>query len=340
VTAAKVRPLSARPGARFACAGDGLCCTDLHALGPLTRDEVVHLRVYDPDPSTYNEHLKAPVLRTTEAGWCRFLGPAGCALHAAHGAEAKPASCRRFPYRLVATPLGGRVCTEHRCPCRTLGDRPALDLADAERSLRSGAGRLQADARAPARIRLTRARRVAFTAYASMETVLLERLAAGEDPARVLDAEPFPALQSATWADVGHLFRSRLDGTACSVALAWFGDMLLAREGHVLRSMRDRPWRFAFDRAEARAPVAGSSEAVLADWVADALYGLDWIERGAFDAARADLATRLTIARDIVAWLCAIGARPDRAAAEAVAIVELAGISPLFGGVVAAMRLR
>lgn len=330
-----------RPGARFACAGDGLCCTDLHALGPLSRDEVVQLRRYASDASVHNESIGAKVLRTTEKGWCRFFDPSatGCSLHAAHGQEAKPSSCRRFPYRLIATPLGGRVTTEHRCPCRTLGDRPPLDLGDAERSLTTN-GRLSADARAPARIALDRGRRVTFSDYVSIEAELLARLEGGEALETVLDSDAFPTLERVTWRDVGHLFRSRLDGTACSVALAWFGDMLLAREGHELRALRERPWSFAFDRAEARTSRPATSGTVLADWVADAIFGLDWIERGTFRAARADLATRISVARDIVERLCAAGVREDRAAAEAVSIVELAGASPLFRGVVAGMQLR
>src|SRR5258708_5447875 len=127
---AKVRPLLLREGARYACFGDGLCCTDMHALGPLTRSEVVQLRSHAVER---NEHLRAPVLRTA-AGRCVFLEDDGCAIHRAKGEGAKPSSCRGFPYRLIATPQGGRVVTEHRCPCRTLGDRPPIDRADAERS--------------------------------------------------------------------------------------------------------------------------------------------------------------------------------------------------------------
>ena len=47
-TPSKPRPLIVRPGARFACAGDGLCCTDLHALGPLTR-EFTYSSLTSPD---------------------------------------------------------------------------------------------------------------------------------------------------------------------------------------------------------------------------------------------------------------------------------------------------
>ena len=39
----KVRPLIPRPGARYTCFGDGLCCTDIHGIGPLTKKEVAGL---------------------------------------------------------------------------------------------------------------------------------------------------------------------------------------------------------------------------------------------------------------------------------------------------------
>jgi hypothetical protein len=348
VTGAKVRPLYARPGARFACAGDGLCCTDLHLLGPLSRGEVAQLRAERADATVWNERIGARVLKTVGEGACTFLATSdatseyrldasSCTLHARLGPEGKPASCRRFPYRLVATPLGGRVVTEHRCPCRSLGERPPLDLRDAERSL-TVSGRLQADARVGATVRLTARRRVPFESWVAIEHELLAGLQGGAPVAEVLGASPFPALEGVRFSDVGHLLRSRLDGTACSVALAWFGDVLLGREGTKARRLRDRPWALAFDRGEARAVSQGDPAGVLRDWLCDELWSLDWVDRGPFDRARAELSTRFAVAELVTEQLVGTGARPDRAAAEAVAIAELTGASPLWRGVVAAMR--
>ncbi|GAC1351075.1 MAG: hypothetical protein NVSMB1_00660 [Polyangiales bacterium] len=342
---AKVRPLIFRPGARYTCFGDGLCCTDLHALGPLTRSEVVQLRCLEPPGGerprvVHNEHLQAKVLRTTIEGACVYRQTSGCAIHALHGALSKPESCRRFPYRLVATEAGGRVVTEHRCPCRTLGDRRPLDLADAEASLRVGAhgtARLEVDATVHGDVPLTAAVRVPFAEYCAIEGAMLGQLTEGEDLLQVLACEGFVSLETASWTDVGHLFRSRLDGTACSVALAWFGDALLERGGVAVRGMRDRPWSPAFDRAEARTPMVESSSSIIADWLADGIFGLDWCSRGSFDLARAELATRVTMARSIATTLRSAGVREDRAAAEAVTIVELAGASPLWESVVRSM---
>ena len=64
----RVRPLIVRPGARYRCFGDGLCCTDLHLLGPLTKREVVRLKTMSEEIVVWNAQLEAPVLRTTDHG--------------------------------------------------------------------------------------------------------------------------------------------------------------------------------------------------------------------------------------------------------------------------------
>ena len=332
----RVRPLIVRPGARYRCFGDGLCCTDLHLLGPLTQREVVRLRVMSDEIVVWNAQLEAPVLRTTDRGGCVFLLDSGCALHAELGARSKPGGCRRFPYRLVATPVGGRVVTEHRCPCRTLGDRPPIDLADAEESLRDEGGRLQADTRVPHRLKRTRKLRMTFHSYAALEADWIARILAGEDPLDVLDAEVLSPLPDVSWIDVAHNLRARIDGSACGDALAWFGDVLLslADPKFKTRTVRNRPWAPAFDRAEARSPAVQSAESVLADWLVDALWSLDWVLVGSLEAGRCELGTRWVVAREITARLRALGVRPDRAAAEAVSIVEIAGASGVWGSVV------
>ena len=38
-TRSRVRPLLLRPGARFGCSNDGMCCSDLHLIGPLSSME-------------------------------------------------------------------------------------------------------------------------------------------------------------------------------------------------------------------------------------------------------------------------------------------------------------
>ena len=131
----KVRPLLARPGARYTCFGDGLCCTDIHGIGPLTKKEVGEMRrIYRPSAGWNDDHDDY-MLNTAADGGCLFLmSDQRCSVHAQLGPEAKPDGCRRFPLGLAATPVGGRITTDHRCPCRTMGDRPEIRPDDVEPS--------------------------------------------------------------------------------------------------------------------------------------------------------------------------------------------------------------
>jgi hypothetical protein len=317
-----------RKGARYRCFGDGLCCTDIHAIGALTRSEVKRLNLLYPGEVRRNEQLDAMVV-TPRNGGCAHLGPDGCRVHATHGAAAKPGICRRFPYRSIATPEGTRIGTEHRCPCRTMGDRPALDFADARASTRGSFDVKVTE------IELAPGEVVSFAAYLPIEASLVDRLLAGD---RALGVEAFPALDTATWTDVAHHYRSKLDGSACGDALAWFGDVILAMNGTRVRE-RARPWSPAFDRAEARSPTIEEPEAVIGDWLADEIWGLEWTARGTFLHAKLDLATRLAVVDEIARRLIALGVRKDRAAAEAVLVGELAGAAPLWQSVVNAFVL-
>jgi hypothetical protein len=314
-----------------------LCCTDLHLLGPLTRPEVKRLRVLSPHIVVHNEALDAEVLLVTERGACVFFDD-GCSLHRQLGSKGKPGGCRRFPFRLVSTPSGGRVVTEHRCPCRTMGERLPVSLEEAEASLHDEGGRVRCDTRVGDRVKRTPKTRVAFSSYAREEAKWLARLLAGEPVPQVLDAEPLPPMSEATWTDVAHDYRSRIDGSACGDAQAWFGDVLLEMTGTTLRSVRNRPWAPAFDRAEKRTPKKGDADEILSDWAADAVWALDWTQSSASaQTGRADVVTRWTIARRIMDKLRKAGAREDRAAAEAVTIVEIAGASGVWPSVLRAI---
>ncbi len=268
---AKVPALRVRPGARYACFGDGLCCTDVHGLGPVSKRETRSLAlvsdeiVIPADDSVFDE----PMLRTRSDGGCLFLGVGRCDLHAALGADAKPLTCTRFPFGLSVTPTGSRVTTSHRCPCRTLGERPELVPAAAESALCDRLGQLDADRRVPSTLRLARRARVEFAEYETLEADLLARLDAGEDPADVLALEPFPALKGTTWrAEAREMLADGVDDTRFGIALAWFAEAVRALTGK-----SDEPpeltWTDAFNRAEARATSPGDADAIVADWVAD-----------------------------------------------------------------------
>lgn len=318
----RLRPLLARPGAVFRCLGDGLCCTDIHVLGLLTRSEVRELRQRNKLSVVYSDEIEGMCLKPVDHH-CLFLDDTLCTLHAKHGAEAKPVGCRRFPYGLVSTPFGGRITTEHRCTCRTLGERPPLSIEDADASLRDRSGRLEVDADAPLQVRLSHKKRVPFNVYAEIEAEILARLNAGEQAEQVLGARPLPELAEGGWANVAAEHIEARDDSAGGEAFAWFGDGLLELAAGHTPPKRTRPWRAAFERAVARPGPTHSAEAVYNDWIADELWGFGWLDWGPFDVARAELATRLAVARILQRRIQSDGAREDQAAAEAVMICEL-----------------
>jgi hypothetical protein len=336
--APRIRPLIARPGARFACAGDGLCCTDLHALGPLTQLEARDMRRLVQGSVQYHPDVDAPCMKFGAGGGCAQLQNGMCGIHASHGAEAKPVGCRRFPYGLVSTPEGGRVTTEHRCPCRTLGERPAIDLEDAEASLKDPGGRLYADQAVPMRVPMSARKRVPWREYRALEAELLAQLARGVKAERVLGAEPLPKLTERSWPEFAAALMDMNDGSRGAEALRWFGDALLAlSQGHT-PPRRGRPWADAFQRGARRARRKESADQVINDWVGDELWMLRWLPwECPFDVARAELATRVRAVRWVVRRLLRQGVRQDQAAAEAVMMAELCACSEPWEEAVAAI---
>ncbi len=340
----RVRPLRVRPGARFACFGDGLCCADVHALGSLTRREVRMLRLIADEAVVHRPDLGAHVLQVGSSGRCVFREPEGCALHARLGVAAKPGSCSRYPFGLTATPSGGRITTSHRCPCRTLGDRPPVTTEGAAPSLVDAAGRLWAERRLHGSVAIEGRRRVPFARWEAYEAELLTRLAAGVAPEAVLDRAPLSELAEGSWPQVGYDLAAEVIEPAdpplsrFDVATAWFASALIELSGDEAPIVidRGRPWADAFDRAEARSR-PGDPLAIYADWIADAIWDLGWVAHGSFARARADLATRLAIARRVDGWLRTFGVRPDRAAAEAVMVVESVGLAPAWSSVIRRM---
>ena len=318
------RPLLVRKGAQYTCFGDGLCCTDIHALGPVTRREKLAIELIEPGRLVRHKDLLAPVFRTAEGGACVLRSERGCELHAVHGAAAKPAGCMRFPFGLIATPEGGRVTTEHRCPCRTLGDRPPITAESALESLVEPNGRLVPNGRLGARVPIDDRRRIPFARFRAVESAMIDALLAGADANVVLDVKPFGRLEGERWKAIGQELRLERDGTAYGEAMLWFGNAILKLvEGERLL-VTPRPWSISYDKAESRAG-RRDLRAVLNDWVADALWSLDWVfTTRSFHAGRRELATLYTIALTIAQRLTRARVRPDRAAAEAITIVELA----------------
>lgn len=333
------QPLSARPGARFACAGDGLCCTDIHGLGPLTTREARAVRKLDVAGADFDEDFEEIMLCTAADGGCHFLmEDLRCTIHAELGHEAKPMGCRQFPFIVTATPGGGRLSTHHRCPCRTLGRRPALTPEAALPSVTDKAGRPMANY-AIESIRLGKGKVASFEEWLEIERPLLARLNRGDVSSAMFGLAPFPKLKrGATWRSVAESLIASKDGSRFGAAAAWYGDTVL----HLVYGARPRPphrpWADAFDRAERRGRAANPRK-VYADWVADELWSLRWAESITFARFKTELTTRLAIAEDIGARLMASGLRPDRAAAEAVCIIETVSESDHWSEVVELMKL-
>lgn len=323
-----------RPGARYACFGDGLCCTDAHLVGPLSSRDAARVRAFRPGAVARHRRLDVLIVRDV-GGRCALLDD-GCALHRARGERDKPRACREFPLGVVGTPLGVRVTTQHRCPCRTLGERPPLTSEIAARSLSDAAGRVRVDARVD-RVRLDDARPAPFARYVARERPLLDALASGAPPERALGARALPPLGDIGWADVGHHLRGMFDGTSCGAALAWMGGALIALSGGRAPRPPARAWAPSFDAAARRSPRARPVDELLADFAADVVWGLEWAPHASLDAALSDVATRVAAARWLVDEFVSRGCRADRAAAEAVMIVELGAATPSWPSVLAAM---
>ncbi|RLB41806.1 MAG: hypothetical protein DRH30_06000 [Deltaproteobacteria bacterium] len=333
-----VRPLIPRPGARYACFGDGLCCTDIHGIGPLTKKEVAEMRRIDRKSAGWNEDHDDYMLNTAADGGCVFLmADQRCSVHAQLGAEAKPDGCGRFPLGLVATPNGGRITTEHRCPCRTMGDRPEIQPEDVESSISDGGSRPVADRRIK-RIPMSPGEQLKFSEWEPIEAEYLHRLQGREALLEILDAEPFPKLHGSSWDKQADEFIDARDGSQFGTAMAWVGDTISALQNSRSTRAPGRPWAAAFDRAQARSPKARTSREVFGDWIADEIWSLKWAEDYDFALARQELATRVAIAEDICTRLRAEGARADRAAAEAVMMVEVVGESDFWTEVKDCMR--
>jgi hypothetical protein len=338
--------IEARPGARFTCHGDGLCCMDIHQLGPVTAREQPAVEAAEHGAVVRVGRLRLLRLSDTQRpGGCTFLdAEARCRIYALDGGRTKPRACHRFPYLLARTPEGLRVGTDHRCPCRTLGERAPIEPACAADALRDAAGRWSVDRRVEGRIPIGPRRHVGWARYRALEAALLTRLAqvgapgGPPDVAAALEVEPFPALPGRSWETVGialaHETRTSRWGEAFRLfgrTLAW----LHAPEGErpPRLSFPPRLWREAFDRAERRTRFEGDPaelERAYADFAADVLWALEWTFFHDLARLRLELASRVAVGRAFARALTAQGVRADRAVAESITMIEVVGVSPAW----------
>ncbi len=313
-------PLVLRRGARYACYGDGLCCTDVHGLGPVSFAEKVQLGLVASRPVRYDPQLGHEVLAVDEEGRCRFLGEGGgCRIYEAMDGRLKPRSCHRFPLGLTDTPAGWRVTMAYRCSCQTRSAHAPPLTAERARALlepeRDG------DDAAGHRVRefmLRAGEQASFEAYLSAEEELLGILE--ERGTEALD-ETLPSLAGVSWEVLGRGMASGPVASRFDAALRFFGDALVRLEGGVTEIEGRRPWADVFARAAARP--APQPEALLRSWLADLVWAMHWTDHATFAQFRRGLGVRVAVARSVAARIGGATAW-----AEAVMVADLVGSSP------------
>jgi hypothetical protein len=268
----------------------------------------------------------AVMMMRSDTGRCVFWGETGCALHSQLGPEMKPSPCIQFPYALTATPAGGRVSTQHRCTCRTLGSLPPITADIARPNLLDADGELTFEHAVLDEVKWSDSETVSFDEYVEREADLLEELRSGNSLSTVLDADPFPPLEGMTWLDVADELLEFQGPSRAACASRWFADAIGFLVGRRERTEHGRPWADAFERAAARVTEPASPNQVFGDWLADELWAMRWTHWGSLERARSEWATRLAIARRVAGWLDISTPLADNvAAAEAVMIVDVIG---------------
>ena len=308
-------------------------------MGPLDEEDVAFLSAISEDAVDRHDG-DAVLMMRSDTGTCVFWSEDGCALHAKLGPQSKPSPCIQFPYGLTATPTGGRITTQHRCPCRTLGPRAPLAIETVRPCLVDSQGELKPDHAVEEPVAWSASEQIPFDEYERRESGLLQSLTSGKALARTLQAEPFPELEGRTWADVADELQSFEGGSRVSVAARWFGDalgFLIDRRG---RTEHERPWARSFDRAQQRVAVPDAPNQVFGDWLADEVWAMRWTPYGSFAATRAELVTKLLIARRIAGWLDISSPLSDNvSAAEAVMIVDVIGSTDSWEAVLESTRV-
>lgn len=337
---ARREPLLVRPGARFDCVGDGLCCSDIHAVGALSEDDCAMLAMISEDAiDRHHAEDAAVMMMRSDTGRCVFWSEEGCAIHAQLGTDMKPTPCIQFPYALTATPVGGRISTQHRCTCRTLGSLPPVTVEAARPCLLDANGELKPEHAVLDEVAWSATETLSFAQYEEREAGLLSALIEGKNLTTVLDADPFPALDGTTWPEIADELLEFRGPTRAATASRWFGEAIGFLVDRRERTETGRPWADAFERAGQRVEEPASPNQVFGDWLADELWSMRWTHYGSLARARAEWATRLTIARRIAGWLdISTPLRDNISAAEAVMIVDVIGTTDPWEGVQAAIK--
>jgi len=263
------------------------------------------------------------VIAPAAGGLCPMRDVEGCALHRLLGRKGKPRACWRFPFGLVATPAGGRITTSHLCTCRSVGS-PPIALDEAEAALGDVKGRLIADTRVTTSLPIRDDRVEPYEAYVQREEELIARLLGGSDARTVIETFEPARIDPARLAPLARALVQAPWQTRGGAMLGWLGAGILRLVGERGGLEPQRPWLDSFARARIRVPEPQPASTIFADWAADAIWDLEWSFRGTLERGLGEIATLLDIGHALVETLEPEHGRADLAAAEAVAVLDLA----------------
>jgi hypothetical protein len=90
----------------------------------------------------------------------------------------------------------------------------------------------------------------------------------------------------------------------------------------------------------ARTTPADDGDAMLADWLADELWGLGWARWGSFEQARMDFSTRVALVKALESVFAGLGTPRPVATAEAILVLDAIVHSPHWDAVARALPRR
>ncbi len=341
IEGAVAEPLLVRPGCRYQCHGDGTCCTNIHVIGPISRNDAGRVRIAGTivfpsrrEPVVKHDAGIEGQVVIQHNGACVFLGDnARCRIHEAMGPEYKPTACRRFPVGATHTPAGVRVTLSHRCACVSIGHSEPLEEEHARRILVSPwTGRLLRDFEVTQRVRWYGRTSIPFEDYVTWERSMIASLDRDDGPSLEtvlgIAADSLPQMRRTGWAGVADKMAKWTEdepfGDGFSCILRW-AEGVVRHGPEWMGPHPNRPWGWTFERAAARSPQQNPERRIYGSWLADELWAMQWASRGTLYRAMADMAARYRIALGIAAVMRRQGLRTDVAAAEAVMIADTLG---------------
>jgi len=239
-------------------------------VGALSDEDCQMLSLISKDAiARYEGEDAAMMMMRGDTGRCVFWSEEGCAIHSRLGSAMKPSPCIQFPYALTATPMGGRITTQHRCTCRTLGPLPLVSAELVRPCLLDSNGELKPEHAVFDEVAWSSTVSLSFAKYAEREESLIERLIEGRNLMSVLGGQLFPKLRATSWSEVADELLAFRGSSRASVAARWFGDAIAFLVSRRDRTEHARPWADSFERAGKRIIDPVHPNEVFGDWLAD-----------------------------------------------------------------------